>query len=335
MSAPSPAPAPATPKKKSRRIYRILRVGLPLLVVVILLAPWVVAKTGLRDRFINRVIRTPNVTATSQSGSFGWFSPPSVQGMELTSEQRHVRIQVNEITAERPWWRLAGSLPELGTITLDKPRIEIELPLGPRPERPERQIPTFTGVVRNGGLTVRVPGLDEPAIDLEDIDLTFRVVDADGGRVLVVDPVTLFEHRKLSPKLCDKMLDLIAPTLGDTQEVSGEVSFALDKFRVPLGLPKDQVAWQVEMEGTLTLHNVTTQTTGPLLRAIVKVVSDMYGKQPTDVVRGVKDATIRFRVADGRMHHEGLKVGFPDISPDLQVTSRGSVGLDKTLDLHL
>lgn len=35
------------------------------------------------------------------------------------------------------------------------------------------------------------------------------------------------------------------------------------------------------------------------------------------------------------MHHEGLSIGFPDISPDLLVTSRGSVGFDKSLDITL
>ena len=35
------------------------------------------------------------------------------------------------------------------------------------------------------------------------------------------------------------------------------------------------------------------------------------------------------------MHHEGLRIGFPDIDPTLVVTSRGSVGLDHSLDLVL
>ena len=35
------------------------------------------------------------------------------------------------------------------------------------------------------------------------------------------------------------------------------------------------------------------------------------------------------------MHHEGLRFGFPDIDPDLFVNSRGSIGIDETLDLQL
>ena len=35
------------------------------------------------------------------------------------------------------------------------------------------------------------------------------------------------------------------------------------------------------------------------------------------------------------MHHEGLRIGFPDISPDLIANSRGSVGFDGSLDIVL
>jgi hypothetical protein len=68
---------------------------------------------------------------------------------------------------------------------------------------------------------------------------------------------------------------------------------------------------------------------------MVKVMADMYGKKPSDVVRVVKNADIKFKVQDGRMYHEGLRLGFPDFSPDLIITSRGSVGFDKSLDFEL
>jgi hypothetical protein len=61
----------------------------------------------------------------------------------------------------------------------------------------------------------------------------------------------------------------------------------------------------------------------------------MHGKKPSDVVRAVQNADVRFEVRDGRMHHEGLRFGFPDISPDLLIRSSGSVGFDRTLDFVL
>ena len=61
----------------------------------------------------------------------------------------------------------------------------------------------------------------------------------------------------------------------------------------------------------------------------------MHGKKPSDVVRVVENAEVKFQVRDGRIHHEDMHFGFPDISPDLVIRSSGSVGYDKTLDLVL
>jgi hypothetical protein len=61
----------------------------------------------------------------------------------------------------------------------------------------------------------------------------------------------------------------------------------------------------------------------------------MHGKKPSDVVRVIQKAEVRFKVQDGRMYHEGLRFGFPDISPDLLVSSQGWVGYDKSLDVVL
>jgi hypothetical protein len=70
-----------------------------------------------------------------------------------------------------------------------------------------------------------------------------------------------------------------------------------------------------------------------MAQTMVQLVADMNGKDASRVVRLARDAEIRFHVRDGRMHHEGVRVGFPDIDPDLVITSRGSVGLDRSVDL--
>jgi hypothetical protein len=61
----------------------------------------------------------------------------------------------------------------------------------------------------------------------------------------------------------------------------------------------------------------------------------MNGKLPSSVIRLVADSEIHFELRDGRLHHEGKRIGIPDIDPELVVRSRGSIGIDETLDLHL
>ena len=91
----------------------------------------------------------------------------------------------------------------------------------------------------------------------------------------------------------------------------------------------------MEVKGTLVLHHVSTEVRNPIGQTLVQLVADMNGKDVSKIVRLAEDAEIHFQVRDGRLHHEGLRIGFPDIDPELQITSHGSVGLDKTLDLFV
>jgi hypothetical protein len=325
------------PKRRRRRIIRILGILTILAVVLIAAAPWTVAHTGLRDTAINEIVASPTVTASSESASFGWLSPLSVHELRLNSTNNHVDIRVQDIAAERSPYQLWASAPDLGTIRLDKPHVQLELPLDVQIERTKRLglEPTFTAIVKDAALTVRLTGQDDPVIDVDDIDMTFRLEKAEEGRVLTLDPVVIFDRRELSPKHASSLLHLFDPTMSDTPKISGTFSLSLDKLRIPIGVPRDEAVKRMEVEGKLVLHNVSTEVKNPTGQALVQLVADMNGKKASEMVRLAQDAEIRFQVRDGRLHHEGLRVGFPDIDPELQLTSHGSVGLDKTLDLFV
>src|SRR6516164_10412402 len=113
----------ATPKRRKRRALRVLGLVVILLALLIAAAPWIVAKTGLRDRAINSILASPSVTASSDGASFGWFSPLSVHGLHLNSSNNHVDVRVEDITAEQAPWRLWSRAPDLGTIKVEKPHV--------------------------------------------------------------------------------------------------------------------------------------------------------------------------------------------------------------------
>src|SRR5690349_10145362 len=116
-AANSPAPPnPPAPRRRRRRLLRLVGGLALLLVVLVLAAPSIVAHTGLRDRTINTILASPSVTASSESASYGWFSPLSVHGLELISPNKHVDIRVEDMTAERSPLQLLSSAPDLGTI---------------------------------------------------------------------------------------------------------------------------------------------------------------------------------------------------------------------------
>src|SRR5262249_24071836 len=154
-----------------------------------------------------------------------------------------------------------------------------------------------------------------PLLDVEGVDLAARVEPVKDGRVLAVGPTKLLDKQALSSAFDDRILHLVVPTLEDMVDVDGQVSLSLDKLRIPLGIPTDQAFQRAEMSGTLQLHQVSTKAQSPLLQAMAQMLAGMYGKKPSDVARVVKDASVRFQARDGRMYHEGLQMGFPDISP--------------------
>ncbi len=330
-----PTPPIQTPKKRGRRIIRILGIVAILLIVLIVTAPWIVANTGLRDKAINWTLASPSVTASSDGASFGWFSSESIHGLHLQSANDHLDVRAQEVAEERSILQLWASSPDLGPIKVEKVHVQLVLPLDVNIEGPRRLEPTFTAISKHEALTVRLTGQDDPSIDVDDVNMTFRVEKTAEGRILTLDPVVLFDRQELSPKLANKLLDLLDPTLGDAPEVSGEFSLSLDKLRIPLGVSREEAVQRMEVEGKLVIHDLSGEVRNPLRQSLVRLVADMNGKDAPKVVRLAEDAEIRFQVRDGRLYHEGLRIGFPDIDPELQLTSRGSVGLDKTLDLFV
>src|SRR5262249_30902594 len=250
--------------------------------------------TGLRDTAINAILASPSVTASSDSASFSWSSPLSVRGLRLKSDNSHIDVQVEEIASERTPWQLWSSSPELGTIKVEKPHVRVLLPLDVKLERGKQLLePTFKAVVKDAALTVRVAELTEPVIEVDDINLNLQVEPAEAGegRVLTLDPTVIFDRRKLSPKLADKLLHLINPTVGDAPQVSGEVSLSLDKFRIPLGMARDEMAKRIEVEGKLGLHQISTEVKNPINQVLMQVLPDMHNKQlSVEEVRADQDA---------------------------------------------
>jgi hypothetical protein len=334
MNEPTAASAP---KKRKHRFLRFLAILAIVSVALILVAPWIVANTGLRDRAINWILASPSVTASTDSASFGWFSPLTIHGLKLNSTNDNIEIRVEDIASDKAPWQLLASSPDLGTIHVDKPHVHVKLPLNLKIERTKRLDlePTFTAVVKDAALTVHLPNLDAPAMDVDGINMTCRIEKADEGRVLTLDPVVLFDRRKLSPKLAGGFLHLIDPAIGDVPDVDGEISLSLAKLRIPIGIPKDELPTRVEMEGKVSFHQVASKVQSPLRQALVHLLANMNGKHESEVLRVVQDGEAHFQVREGRLHHDALHISVPDIGEGLAISSRGSVGLDQTLDLHV
>ncbi|KAA5539213.1 hypothetical protein FYK55_25165 [Roseiconus nitratireducens] len=327
----------STPRASGRRAGWLRRLGIAFVVLALLviIAPAVIARTGLRDRLINTIMAAPSLTASTGAASLGWISPVSIDDLKIEGKQHRFRIEVDSVTTDRPWPQLFASSPDLGTISVEKPRLWCKLPLGEKGTVSPLLSPIFTAAIHDASMSVESDLSDQPLIDFDGVDLTAHVRDSDQGRWLSVEPFEIYQREVLTPEHCDQLLGLISPSLGDAAEVEGEFSLSMSNLRLPIGLSEREAMEQLEAQGELALHRVAIQTGNPMLKMLAKLVADIHQTQPPSQTRVVKDALIKFQARDGRLYHEGLRFGFPDIDPGLEVLARGSVGLDQSLDTVL
>ncbi len=166
--ARSSDPFPVRPKKKRKWLRRI---GLLLLFLAILiaLAPYIVAKTGLVNHIAAPMLEDLDGTVTVGDASLGWFSPVELRDVVLKDSAGAVVVRVEKITLERSVLGMWNNNADLGTIEVDRPVLDLVCD-GPttnlekalkkyfRPgPMPQSDRPALVAVVRDGSATIRNP----------------------------------------------------------------------------------------------------------------------------------------------------------------------------------
>ena len=198
----------------------------------------------------------------------------------------------------------------------------------PRPRRsPVRlRLEVADAIVRIGGPWTQEPWVSDP--------INVRAAlgpNADGGwSEWVIEPVQLLADARMEPGVAQGVLAYIAPVLADATRTSGRFSLRLDGARLPVGQPAGGT-----IAGVLAMHEVVLGP-GPLTTRLIESLPVRL--PPPPAIRIADESHVAFRVADGRVWHEGLEFGVPLAKPGqrLDVHSSGSVGIeDKSLDVKL
>ncbi len=130
-------------------------------------------------------------------------------------------------------------------------------------------------------------------------------------------PGPLARQVQISPQMCASVLKYIAPVLAGVTTARGTFSIELQQCRIPLADPA-----KGELAGRLVVHSVEVGP-GPLVRELAVLL----GRATPARLR--RESIVPFQMADGRVHHQGLELEFPDLT----IRTHGSVGLDQTLAL--
>jgi hypothetical protein len=155
-----------------------------------------------------------------------------------------------------------------------------------------------------------------------------RLVD---NRQLVAPPGPMLVDVNITPEMCREWLKFVSPVLAGATAVEGKLTLILDSGTMPFANPD-----AAEIAGTVRIQSAKV-TPGPLARQAIDSVATLAQlvtrKRPDWADRDpqieLPSQDIAFRVHEGRVYHNGLKFQ----AGDVLVTTRGSVGLDHTLDM--
>jgi hypothetical protein len=148
------------------------------------------------------------------------------------------------------------------------------------------------------------------------------------GTRIRIGPGRVLHHSRVSPAVCDGALKFVLPVLSEVTWVEGDLSLELKESMIDLDQPERSA-----LEGQILIHDVRAGLKSPLVRELSVAVVKLLGGNGAETITLAHESTVEFWLREGRVTHKGLAFGLPEISPELQVRSSGSVGLDETLDL--
>src|SRR4051794_1977883 len=120
-----PQTAPAAPVRRRRRWSRAVLPLVLLILAVLWFAPAVVARSGLRNRFIREATADLRGTVTVGGASLGWFSPVELRDVTVKDEQGRTLLAVPKVTGSKSLYALMRDRSEPGEFTVEGPTVVI------------------------------------------------------------------------------------------------------------------------------------------------------------------------------------------------------------------
>ncbi|MBN1591070.1 MAG: DUF748 domain-containing protein [Pirellulales bacterium] len=135
--------------------------------------------------------------------------------------------------------------------------------------------------------------------------------------LLEIEPGQLIRRVRINPDMCAQGLQYIAPILAGVATAEGTFSIDLDRCQIRIDDPA-----RSELAGRFTVHSIEVGP-GALLRELAVVLNR------ATAAKLQKESVIQFQLVNGRVHHQGLELVFPELT----IRTHGSVGLDQSLSL--
>jgi len=120
MSNPIPPSKP-----RARRWIRIVTAMFLLLVVVLVAAPTIIAKTPLLNMLVRKALADVHGDVAIGGASLGWFSPIELHDIQITDSARRPMLTVPRASLSKSLVNLIVSQRDLGEITIEEPLLDL------------------------------------------------------------------------------------------------------------------------------------------------------------------------------------------------------------------
>lgn len=153
-----------------------------------------------------------------------------------------------------------------------------------------------------------------------------------GPVLITLPPGRILDQVRLSPELCRDSLKFVTPMLADATQIDGRFSLDLTEAAWPLGNTGAGTS-----SGSLLIHGAQVKP-GPLAVQLMTTVEQIRAvvqkRAPREevadrAVTELPEQTVQFRQADQRVAHDRFLMRFRDV----EIQTRGSVGIDESLNL--
>lgn len=282
-----------------------------------------------------------------------WWRPIRLRGITISDASRpesaEPLVQVGEVITDRRPLTYLFSGRDLGRLRIDDMAIDVSLfdedgglsdlltALGRGDDDPEgtdrsaRPLPDIdvAVAVRGAHVVVRQQGAQQPLAVIPPLDLDLAYRTEAGQRWLFISPTRLLHEVELTQALIRIGLGHAVPVLARTAWVEGTVTVDAGEVAIPLARPRDATA-----TAEVTFHSVRAGLADPALHEALQRAARLLRRELADEIVLADGSVAEVRMADGVIHHQGLRLGLPRIDPRLQLHSQGDVSLaDRSLDV--
>ena len=348
-----PDAKPLRPRNPLLRRWSLwLLVGVVGIVALLGAVPSVLGSKWLYQRLVDQ-LAIEGFRLKVESAQFAWFRPLSLQGIELEQSDRSDRpsslLSIESITSNRSMLGYLLYGRDLGKLTIRKPKLDVEMlentsnieklarsiensSLAPKSDQAKTKPKLDIQVVVEGlSVAVRRQDTDEELMVIPPVDLDLHYLALDGDARLIFAPTRLLDEVQVTQELVRLGLGRAVPLLAKSAWFDGRVSLNFDKLEIPLERPL-----YAKGRAELTLHEVRSGPSEPIVVNIIDMIAKLRKTEIPQELVFIDGSVIQVQLADGRVEHRGVQVGFPKIDQRLQLSTSGTVGLvDRQIDLGL